>query len=264
VPQPLHASPRRSCIPASVADKPEGERINRYLARCGIASRRKADALIREGRVTIDGKPATLGARVFPESVVCVDGQRVQPVRAHLHLLYNKPAGEVVARSDPQGRRTIFDRIEVPANVQPVGRLDVATEGLLLLTSDGELLQRLIRPQTGIVREYRARVRGHLDEDALLALRRGGIPIGRGEQSAPWDVVVERELSSNSWLRIRLARGRWREVRRTLAAIGHPVLRLIRVRFGPIVLDPVRDPPGSFRPLKKSEIKRLYRAAGLE
>ncbi len=239
------------------------ERINRYLARAGVASRRKADELIRQGRVTIDGRIAQPGARVPEGARVCVDGKPVRP-QPHLHMLYNKPKGEIVARSDPRGRRTIFDTIPAPPHLQPIGRLDYDTEGLLLLTTDGALLQALIRPEQGLVREYRARIRGKLDEDDLARLMQGGIPIGRGDLSVPCEVIVERELATNSWIRIKIRRGRWREVRRTLAAIGHPVLRLIRVRFGPIQLDPERDPPGTFRPLRRSEVRALYRAAGFD
>ena len=238
------------------------ERINRYLARSGLGSRREADRLIAAGRVTINGAVAAPGARVAPGDEVCVDGRPVRPV-PHRHFLYHKRPGEICTRRDPGGRPRIYDRIEVPPNVQSVGRLDFHTEGLLVLTSDGALARALTDPARGVVREYRARVRGHPDEATIARLLAGGIPIGRGEASAPWEVAVEAETRGHSWLRVRLRRGRWREVRRTLEAVGHPVVRLIRTRFGPLQLDPERDPPGTIRPLNRRERLALYRAAGL-
>ena len=239
------------------------ERLNRFLARAGIGSRRQADRLVAQGRVTINGQVAHPGARVRPHDAVCVDGVPVHPLPP-AHFLYHKRRGEVCTRRDPDGRPRIFDHITVPDHVQSIGRLDIQTEGLLLLTSDGRLARALTDPERALVREYRARVWGHPDEATLARLLAGGIPIGRHELSDPWEIVVEHETRSHTWLRIRIRRGRWREVRRTLAAIGHPVARLIRTRFGPLVLDPTRDPPGSLRPLNRRERLLLYRAAGLK
>ncbi len=238
------------------------ERLNRYLARAGVGSRREADRLIAAGRVTINGAVAELGARVGPDDEVRVDGRLVRPL-AHQHFLYHKRRGELCTRRDPAGRPSIYDHLPIAPHVQSIGRLDFQTEGLLLLTSDGALARALTDPARGIVREYRVRVRGHLSEQALAQLLAGGVPIGRNELSEPWEVVVEVETRSHSWLRVRLRRGRWREVRRTLAALGHPVARLIRTRFGPIRLNPERDPPGALRPLNRRERMALYRAAGL-
>ncbi len=198
-----------------------------------------------------------MGRRVHPGDQVRVDGRIVRPAEAHVYLLYHKPRGLLCARRDPKGRPLIYDRLDVPPNVQSVGRLDMDSEGLLLLTSDGALARALTRPDSQLPRTYRVRVTGHPDEATLQALREGGRPIGRGESSDPWDVTVDAETRHHAWLTITIRRGRWREVRRTLAAHGHMVRRLIRTAFGPLTLNDL--PPGATRPLTRQEIDQLDR-----
>ncbi len=198
-----------------------------------------------------------MGRRVEPGDEVRVDGRIVRPATEHVYLLYHKPRGLMCARRDPRGRPLIYDALEVPAQVQSVGRLDMDSEGLLLLTSDGALARALTRPGAALPRTYRVRVTGHLDEDDLQTLKRGGEAIGRGELSDPWDVVVDAETRHHAWLTITIRRGRWREVRRTLAARGHQVRRLIRVAFGPLRLGELA--PGETRPLTSRELRQLKR-----
>ena len=234
-----------------------GERINRYLARCGLCSRREADRWIIAGRVAVNGERITTpGVRVTACDQVEVDGKRVTPNTAYRYLLYHKPAGLMCARSDPRGRPLIYDRLEIAPNIQSVGRLDMDSEGLLLLTDDGDLAQRLTRPEFAVEREYRVRIAGHLTLEHIERLQRGGIEIGEDEQSVPWRLVVDAETGGHSWLTVTLARGRWREIRRTLDAVGHPVRRLIRTRFGPVKLDPTLK-SGGLRPLNSREKRAL-------
>ncbi len=207
----------------------------------------------------INGEPvARPGATVRPGDVVTVDGRKVEPQTHPVYLLYHKPRGLLCARLDPRGRPLIYDALDVPPNVQSVGRLDMDSEGLLLLTNDGALAHALMRPETRLPRTYRVRVAGHPDEEALAKLQTGGIDIGRGEISDPWEVVVDAETRSHAWLTVTIRRGRWREVRRTLDALGFPVRRLIRTGFGPLTLDPDL-PRGAFRPLNRREIEALRR-----
>jgi len=245
---------------SSPPDAPEsGERINRYLAHCGLCSRREADRWIVAGRVAVNGKKITApGVKIMASDQVEVDGKRVAPNEERTYLLYHKPAGLMCARSDPRGRPLIYDKLDVAPNVQSVGRLDMDSEGLLLLTDDGDLAQRLTRPEYGVEREYRVRITGHLTLPSIEQLQRGGIDIGDGELSVPWRMVVDAETGGHSWITTTLTCGRWREIRRTLEALNHQVRRLIRTRFGPIKLDSsLRS--GLFRPLTNQE-KRLLQA----
>lgn len=258
-PRKSHKIPRKTSekTPSEAHGNKSTLRINRYLARCGICSRREADRWIEEGRVAINGKLISEhGVKVGPGDRVTVDGQPVHIQSRHTYLLYNKPRGLLCSRNDAKGRPLIYEQLDVPPSVQSIGRLDMDTEGLLLLTDDGDLAYRLTQPSTRLPREYRARVAGHLSLETLQKLRSGGIDIGDGEKSAPWEVSIDAESSGHTWLTLVIRRGRWREVRRTLEAVGHPVRRLIRTRFGPIRLDENMS-PGSWRPLTHSEIKKL-------
>jgi len=211
-------------------------RIARFLAAAGVASRRAAEAMIAGGRVRLNGAvvqhPATF---VVPDDVVQVDGRAVdEPGRTRLWR-YHKPPGLVTTHSDPQGRPTVFGSLPTGLpRVISVGRLDLASEGLLLLTNDGALARRLELPATGWKRRYRARVHGAVDERALAALARG---IRIGEISyGPIEAAVDARKGTNSWLSLSLAEGRNREVRRVLAHLGLSVTRLIRVAYGPFQL----------------------------
>ena len=240
-----------------------GERLNRFLARSGLCSRREADKLIAEGHININGKTVQdMGRRVEAGDIVLANGKPVSLLAEHTYLLYNKPPGQLCTRRDDRGRDLIYKHLEVAANVQSVGRLDMDSEGLLLLTDDGELANTLTRPGSGVAREYRVRITGHLSLDAFEKLRKGGMDIGDGETSDPWDVVVDSEKAGHCWLTVVIRRGRNREVRRTLEAAGHTVRRLIRTRFGPLKLED-GVPKGSSRNLTPGEVKQLRRSVGL-
>lgn len=249
--------------PGQASATAEGERLNRYLAKSGLCSRREADKLIAEGRIVINNeKVQDMGRRVHASDIVLADGKPVSLLTEHTYLLYNKPPGQLCTRRDEKGRDLIYKHIEVGPNVQSVGRLDMDSEGLLLLTDDGELANLMTKPGTGVAREYRVRVAGHLSMDALEKLRKGGLDIGEGEKSDPWDVVVDSETGGHCWLTLVIRRGRNREVRRTLEAAGHIVRRLIRTRFGPLKLeDGVRK--STSRHLTAGEVKQLRRSVGL-
>ncbi len=248
---------------ASLPDKinqsaPSGERINRYLAGCGLCSRREADRWVEAGRVAINGKLCREpGTKINSDDIVTVDGKTVERQQNYTYILYNKPAGQLCSRKDAVRKRPlIYDFVDVAPNVQSIGRLDMDTEGLLILTDDGDLTRALTRPGAKVAREYRARVAGLVEMETLEKLRRGGFDIGKGDSSDAWEVTVDSETKGHTWLTIVIYRGRWREVRRTLEECGHPVRRLMRTRFGPLRLEEGM-PRGSYRKLNRSEIKKL-------
>jgi len=214
----------------------EGERIAKWLARAGVASRRDAERLIAEGRVRLNNalvqQPATF---VTQGDIVRVDRTVVDaPERTRLWR-YHKPAGLVTTHRDPQGRPTVFERLppELP-RVVSVGRLDLNSEGLLLLTNDGGLARRLELPSTGWLRRYRARVHGAVDERALAALT-GGVTV-EGVRYGPIEAGLDSRKGENAWLTVSLREGKNREVRRVLGHLGLSVARLIRVAYGPFQL----------------------------
>ena len=203
------------------------------------------------------------GSRVQAHDRVTVDGHVVTPKESFTYLLYNKPAGQLCSRKDDARQRPlIYDFLDVAPNVQSIGRLDMDTEGLLLLTDDGQLTRALTRPGAKVAREYRARVAGIVSMETLEKLQRGGFDIGEGDRAEGWQVTVDSESKGHTWLTIVIHRGRWREVRRTLEACKHPVRRLIRTRFANIRLEEGM-PLGSTRPLTRNEIKRLKTHVGL-
>ena len=218
------------------ADTQPGERIAKVLSRAGLASRRDAEIMVAEGRVTVNGKridsPAT---NVLPSDRVAVDGTPLPPPEPPRVWLFHKPPGVVTTARDELGRRTIHDILppEMP-RVMPVGRLDLTSEGLLLLTNDGEIKRRLELPSTGWLRRYRVRVHGAPDEDRLDPLRRGIVV--EGESFAPMTVTLDRRQGANAWLTVGLREGRNREVRRAMEAVGLVVNRLIRISYGPFQL----------------------------
>jgi pseudouridine synthase len=211
----------------------------------------------------VNGEVVTrLGTRVDPQhDRVSVDGREVQPASARVYLLLNKPRGYVCTRSDERGRATVLDLLpEGAPPVYPVGRLDMDTEGLLLLTNDGDLAYRLTHPKFEVEKEYVALVRGVPSADSLRRLSEGVEVDGR--LTAPAEVRVESTTRCGTVLRLRIHEGRKRQVRRMLAAIGHPVLRLQRVRVGPIALGELA--PGETRVLTRAEVESLRRAAEAE
>lgn len=222
-------------------ETPKGERIAKRLARAGLCSRRDAERLIAEGRVVVDGVKLTTPAVLVTEtSRIVVDGRPVaEPERTRLWR-YHKPAGLVTSHKDPQGRPTVFERLpEDFPRVISVGRLDLASEGLLMLTNDGALARRLELPATGWVRRYRVRVHGQPEPEQLARLANGisvdGIAYG------PIRAVLDRVQGSNSWLTVSLKEGKNREIRRVMDHLGFAVTRLIRIAYGPFqlgLLDP--------------------------
>jgi 23S rRNA pseudouridine2605 synthase len=239
---------------AATAAATEGVRLQKVLARAGLGSRRACEELIAGGRVTVNGQPADLGRRVDPErDRVAVDGVPVSVVEGLVYYLLNKPTGVVTTASDPQGRATVVDLLPNEPRVFPVGRLDAATEGLLLLTNDGELAHRLSHPAHGVEKEYLAVVEGRPSAGAVRRLREG-VELDDGI-TAPARV----SLLPPSTLRITIHEGRNRQVRRMCDAVGHPVLRLVRTRIGPLADRSLR--PGRWRPLSVAEVRALERAA---
>ncbi|MBK9178298.1 MAG: rRNA pseudouridine synthase [Acidimicrobiales bacterium] len=232
----------------------DGERLQKVLARAGFGSRRVCDELVADGRVTVDGEKAEPGRRVDPErDRVAVDGVPVSVRPGLVHYLLNKPRGVVTTASDPQGRPTVLDLVPAEPRVFPVGRLDYDTEGLLLLTNDGELAHRLTHPRFGVEKEYLAEVVGRPSAAALRALRQG-VELDDG-RTAP----ARASLVAPSQLRITIHEGRNRQVRRMCEAVGHPVVRLVRTRIGPIAERRLR--PGSWRLLSHDEVRALEQAA---
>ena len=231
----------------------EGDRLQKVLARVGIGSRRVCEDLIAEGRVLVDGEVAVLGRRIDVETVLIeVDGAPVGVRPDLVHYLLNKPAGVVTTADDPQGRPTVVGMVPTEPRVFPVGRLDLDTEGLLLLTNDGELTHRLTHPSFGVEKEYVAGVLGEPSRGALRRLREG-IELDDGT-TAP----ARAALLDPSVLRLTIHEGRNRQVRRMCEAIGHPVVRLIRTRIGPLADRSLA--PGAWRELTGDELRSLQRA----
>ncbi|HET6949295.1 MAG TPA: pseudouridine synthase [Acidimicrobiales bacterium] len=233
---------------------PSGERLQKILAQAGLGSRRTSEELIAAGRVRVNGEVAVLGTRADPEAdTIEVDGAVIGTRQGLVHYLLNKPAGVVTTASDPQGRPTVVDIVPPEPRVYPIGRLDADTEGLLLLTNDGDLAHRLTHPSFGVDKEYLAEVEGTPSRGAVRRLR-DGVELDDGV-TAPAKVA----LVGDRTLRITIHEGRNRQVRRMCAAVGHPVRRLVRVRIGPLA--DRRLPPGAWRALTQAEVRDLERAA---
>ncbi len=233
-----------------------GERLQKVLAARGWGSRRASEDLIAAGRVTVNGEPAVLGRRVDPDhDLIEVDGAPVGTKRGLVHYLLNKPAGVVTTAKDPQGRPTVTELVPAEPRVFPVGRLDADTEGLLLLTNDGELAHRIAHPSHGVAKEYLATVTtagGPVSPAAIRALR-DGVTLEDGPTSP-----AKVSQPSPGVLRITIHEGRNRQVRRMCEAVGHPVTRLVRTRIGP--LRDHRLAPGVWRELTADEVRELARA----
>ncbi len=238
------------------------ERVQKLIARSGLCSRRQADDLLREGRVTVNGRVAQPGDRADAAvDHVKVDGRllaRAEPTR---YVLLYKPPGVMTTCDDPQGRTTVVDLVRpvVKERVYPVGRLDYQSEGLLLLTNDGELAARVSHPRYGVVRQYLAKVRGDLDERQLDGLLKGTVIEGRRvvPRSARRRSVTR---GGNAWWQVEITEGRTHEVRELFFRVGHRVQRLRRTAIGPIRDDALR--PGDFRLLDQGEVDALRAAAG--
>ena len=238
-------------------------RLNRFLAQAGVASRRKADGLIADGRVAVNGDVVEdLGTKIDESSDrVTVDGRPVRVRGRAVYWMLHKPAGYLVTLDDPFERRTIRDLIpDLPSGVFPVGRLDRDSEGLLILTSDGELAYRLTHPRFEVAKRYVVHVRGEMDETAAGRLRAGVFVEGR--KTAPAKVEVFERSARGSVLQIEIHEGRKHEVRNMCEAVGHPVVSLKRVMFAGLSLSHL--PAGHHRPLTGAEILRLKKAAKIK
>jgi pseudouridine synthase len=233
-------------------------RLNAYLARAGIASRRRADELIREGRVRVNGEPGELNTVVGKRDVVDVDGERIEP-QPLMYLLLNKPEGVVTTASDPHGRRTVVDLVPAEPRVVPVGRLDLDTTGALLLTNDGDLAHRLAHPRYGVPKVYEADVEGSPSPDDLARLR-DGIELDDG-LTAPASARVVSRGTRLSRLELTLHEGRKHQVKRMCEAIGHPVRHLHRARYAELDLEGLA--PGEWRELNRAEVSAIRLGVGL-
>ncbi|HAS12845.1 MAG TPA: MFS transporter [Acidimicrobiaceae bacterium] len=228
--------------------------MQKILARAGIASRRVVEEMIEDGRVVVNGEVAELGQRADPDvDAIEVDGVLVGVRPDTVWYLLNKPAGVVSTASDPQGRPTVVQLVPEEPRVFPVGRLDAETEGLLLLTNDGEVTHRLTHPSYGVEKEYLAHVEGTPARGALRRLREG-VELEDGITAPATAAMV-----SPGVVRLVIHEGRNRQVRRMCEAIGHPVVRLVRTRIGPLVDTALG--PGEWRPLRQDEVRALERAA---
>lgn len=248
--KPRPSKPRKApAQTASNAPKREGDRIAKVLARAGVASRRDAERMIEAGRVSVNGKKLDSPAlNVTGKDRITVDGKLIGEPDHERIWLYHKPAGLVTTNRDEKGRETIFDKLpENLPRVMTVGRLDLNSEGLLLLTNDGGLKRKLELPSTGWLRKYRVRINGRPTEDTFAPLRKG-IEVD-GERFQPMDITLDRQQGANAWVTVGLREGKNREIRRAMEAIGLTVNRLIRVSYGPFQLGQ----------LKQGEVEELRR-----
>jgi 23S rRNA pseudouridine2605 synthase len=232
------------------------ERLQKILSRAGIASRRGAEKVMSEGRVTVNGTTVReLGSKADAATDdIRVDGVRVRATREPVYLLLNKPKGVVTTRHDPEGRPTVMQLVPPVAGLFPVGRLDLATEGLILLTNDGEFAQKVSHPSYEVARTYEAKVRDIPDTETLARMRRGVRVDG---DVLKVDHVRILEAENNSWIEITLHEGKNHEVRRLMDAVGHPVSKLRRVALGPLGLKGLK--PGEFRSLTPMEVRSLLK-----
>ena len=231
-------------------------RLQKYLASCGVASRRNAEKLIADGHISVNGNTVTeMGFQVDELSdIVLVDGVQVRPEEEKHYIAYNKPVGEVTTAYDPEGRQTVLDRFRnYPVRLFPVGRLDYDSEGLLLLTNDGDLMNRLLHPSFEIPKSYLARISNHVSDEEIRSLRKGVMIDGR--LTSPAEVRLIRHDTFSTELLITIHEGRNRQIRKMVSSIGHQVVRLKRVRFGPVFLDDL--PSGMWRKLTEDEITKL-------
>ena len=235
----------------------KGERIAKIIARAGLASRRESEKLILDGKVKVNGKTISSPAlNLSKDDVVEVDGKLLSPPEKTRIWMYHKPVGLISTSKDEKNRPTIFDKLpnEMP-RVLSIGRLDLNSEGLLLLTNDGELKRRLELPSTGWLRSYRVRVKGRLNENMLEPLRRG-ISVD-GTQFKPMQVSFDRQTGANAWLSIGLREGKNREIRKALSLLGLSVNRLIRISFGDFELGKLKK--GEIEEVRSSIVKTLFK-----
>lgn len=254
-------TPRERQAPQVDVHDPDGVRLQKLLAAAGVGSRRVCENLISDGRVEVDGHIVTeLGVRIRPDQTVHVDGVKVQLDESRVYFAFNKPLGVVTTMNDELGRINIGDYVgDRNERLFHVGRLDADTEGLLILTNDGELAHRLQHPQYGVLKTYLAQIRGPVPRDIGKQLR-AGIQLEDGMASVDSFRIVDSQ-PGKALVEVILHEGRKHIVRRLLDAVGHPVLSLVRVQVGPITLGDTK--PGKMRKLNKQEIGKLYTAAGM-
>lgn len=240
------------------------ERLQKILAAAGVASRRRAEELIAAGRVTLNGVKVTeQGTKADAErDEICVDGKRIERAQKLQYFLVNKPKGYVTTVKDPEGRKTVMELLpDCPERVYPVGRLDYASEGLLLMTNDGELAQRLTKAGSHVPKTYLVKIGGRPQEKDIERLRAGIFIVledGRRVKTSPAKIHLAKD-APNPWYKVTLIEGRNRQIRRMFQEIGFPVEKIQRTEFGPLELD---VPAGKFRPLTAREVEQLKGAAG--
>ena len=232
-------------------------RLQKYLALCGVASRRTAEKMIADGRVTVDGSVITeMGVQVEIGQNICVDGKLVTPEPEKKYIMYHKPAGEVTTASDPEGRATVLDKFrDYPVRLYPVGRLDYDSEGLLLLTNDGELTERMLHPSMEVEKTYLARVSNELTQAEARRLEAGVMVDGRKTARARVKILGYKGLYTD--ILVTIHEGRNRQVRKMVEQVGHQVVMLRRIRFGPLKLNDL--PRGMWRELTEEELRELSR-----
>lgn len=231
------------------------ERLQKILARAGLGSRRACEEIIAAGRVRVNGKPVTLGAKADPAvDRITVDGKALNKPEEFVYIALHKPRGVLSTASSTDPRPTVNDLVDVPERVYPVGRLDVDSEGLILLTNDGELTNILTHPRYGHEKEYRVLVARHPDQEQLQNWRRG-IVLEDGYRTQPAEVNLESFSGKGAWLRVVMREGRKRQIRETGITLGLPVVKIIRVRIGSLHLDRLK--PRQWRYLESDEIKAL-------
>ena len=229
-------------------------RLNKYIAHSGVCSRRKADELIQKGAVTVNGKRAETGMEVGDGDVVAVEGRPVRPEKRLVYYMLNKPAGYITTVDDEQGRPTVMDLLDdINERVYPVGRLDLNTSGMLILTNDGELAHRLMHPKHHVVKTYIAEVSGMLTLAQVRKLERG-VDIG-DHFTAPAEVELIRQSDSSSIAQIKISEGKKRQVRRMFEAVGHKVIALDRIAIGNMKIGHIKQ--GQYRKLSKNEVEYL-------
>ncbi|NQT27125.1 rRNA pseudouridine synthase [candidate division KSB1 bacterium] len=236
--------------------------LNRYLALCGVASRRSANEVIKQGRVTLNGESVTqLGVQVNPDQDrVEVDGKSVRPAERQVTVLFNKPESVITTVSDDFGRKTVLDFISLPERLFPIGRLDFDTTGVLLLTNDGDLAYRLTHPKYEIDKIYRAWVRGVMGPSVVDQLR-SGVEIDEGVVVGG-DAKILKTKRDKSLIEIKIHEGKKRQIRRMMKGVGHPVVALERICFAGLIVGHLK--PGEWRELTEQEVQNLYQIAGLE
>ena len=230
-------------------------RLQKYMAECGVASRRRAEEMILEGKVAVNGQVITqMGVQVEEGDEVMVEGKIIRPEAQKHYVIYHKPAGEVTTVSDPEGRACVLDHFrDYPVRLYPVGRLDYDSEGLLLLTNDGALTEKMLHPSHQVDKTYLARVTAHVSMDAVRKLR-AGVMLD-DHKTSPAKVRIVKEETFATVVLVTIHEGRNRQVRRMFEEVGHQVLQLRRVRFGPLELGDL--PRGQWRELTTEETRRL-------